>query len=74
MAFKEPEPVEMVEQFLESGIEKLLFFLAAMSADAMHSQYDIPELVNMAEYPRGFPVIHLGAWNDEMVGSKNIFR
>jgi hypothetical protein len=56
-----------VEQFLQNGIEKLLFFSAAISADAMHSQYDIPELVYAAEYPEGFPVVDLGAWNDDPI-------
>ena len=67
MSFKEPKPAEKVEQFLENGVEKLLFFSAAMSADAMHSQYDIPELVYEAEFPEGFPVINLGAWNDDPI-------
>jgi protoheme ferro-lyase len=67
MSFKEPKPAAKVEQFLENGIEKLLFFSAAMSADAMHSQYDIPELVYEADYPEGFPVINLGAWNDDPI-------
>jgi len=67
MSFKEPEPAEMVHQFLQNGIEKLLFFSAAISADAIHSQYDIPELVYEAEYPEGFPVINLGAWNDDPI-------
>jgi hypothetical protein len=67
MSFKEPKPAEMFEQFLENGIEKLLFFSAAISADAMHSQYDIPELVYEAEYPDGFPIINLGAWNDDPI-------
>ena len=67
MSFKEPKPAEVVEIFLENGIEKLLFFSAAISADAIHSQYDIPELVYEAEYPEGFPVINLGAWNDDPI-------
>lgn len=67
MSFKQPKPAEKVEQFLENGIEKLLFFSAAMSADAIHSQYDIPELVYEADYPDGFPVINLGAWNDDPI-------
>jgi protoheme ferro-lyase len=64
MEFKEPKPAEIIEQFLENGIEKLLFFSAAISADAIHSQYDIPELVYEADYPENFPVVNLGAWND----------
>lgn len=65
MEFKKPKPAEKIEQFLQNGVEKLLFFSAAISADAMHSQYDIPELVYEAEYPEDFPIINLGAWNDD---------
>jgi protoheme ferro-lyase len=67
MEFKEPKPAQKVEEFLSNGIEKLLFFSAAISADAIHSQYDIPELVYEAKYPEGFPIINLGAWNDDPV-------
>jgi protoheme ferro-lyase len=65
MEFKKPKPAEKIEEFLQNGIEKLLFFSAAISADAIHSQYDIPELVYKAEYPEDFPIINLGAWNDD---------
>jgi protoheme ferro-lyase len=65
MEFKKPAPAEKSEEFLQNGIEKLLFFSAAISADAMHSQYDIPELVYKAEFPEDFPIINLGAWNDD---------
>lgn len=67
MSFKDPKPIEIVPVFLENGIEKLLFFSAAISADAMHSQYDNPELVYEVEFPEGFPVINLGAWNDDPI-------
>jgi len=67
MEFKEPKPAERVEEFVEQGVEKLLFFSAAISADAMHSQYDIPELVHRARVPAGFPFINLGAWNDDPI-------
>jgi len=65
MSFKEPKPVEILPQFMANGIEKLIFFSAAISADAIHSQYDNPELVYEYEFPEGFPVINLGAWNDD---------
>ena len=65
MEFKEPKPAEKVEQFLQNGIEKLLFFSAAISAESIHSQYDIPTLIHEAEFPEDFPVINLGAWNDD---------
>ncbi len=67
MMFKEPEPVEIIPRFMANGIEKLLFFSAAISADAIHSQYDNPELVYEYDFPEGFPVINLGAWNDDPI-------
>jgi hypothetical protein len=67
MEFKGPKPLEIIPQFFENGIEKLLFFSAAISADAIHSQYDNPELVHEYDFPEGFPVINLGAWNDDPI-------
>jgi hypothetical protein len=56
-----------VEQFVAQGVERLLFFSAAISADAIHSQYDIPDLVHQADVPEGFPIIDLGAWNNDPI-------
>jgi sirohydrochlorin ferrochelatase len=67
MEFKEPKPVEKVEEFSRNGVERVLYFAAAISADAMHSQWDIPALVNEARVPEGFPLINLGAWNDDPI-------
>jgi hypothetical protein len=33
----------------------------------MHSQYDIPALVNEARVPDTIPLINLGAWNDDPI-------
>jgi protoheme ferro-lyase len=67
MEFKQPKPAEIIEVFLNNGIERLLFFSAAISADSIHSQYDTPELVYEADFPEGFPVNNLGAWNDDPI-------
>ena len=67
MEFKEPKPAEKVEEFVRNGVEKVVYFSAAISADAIHSQYDIPALVNEAQVPDGFPLINLGAWNDDPI-------
>lgn len=64
-AFKLPRPRAVIPQFLESGIQKLLFFPAAISADAIISQYDIPKLIHEVRFPAGFPVVNMGAWNDD---------
>jgi protoheme ferro-lyase len=65
MEFKEPKPARVIERFLRNGVEKIFYFSAAISADSIHSQYDIPELVQRARLPQGFPVVNLGAWNDD---------
>ena len=67
MSFKEPKPAPKVEEFVANGVEKIVFFSAAISADSIHSQYDIPELVYEAQVPDGFPILNLGAWNDDPI-------
>jgi protoheme ferro-lyase len=67
MEFKEPQPADKIEEFLGNGVRKVLYFSAAISADAIHSQWDVPALVNEAEVPEGFPLVNLGAWNDDPV-------
>lgn len=67
MSFKEPKPAEKAEEFYENGVEKIIFYSAAISADSIHSQYDIPELVYEAEIPEEIPIINLGAWNDDPI-------
>ena len=67
MEFKEPKPAEKIEEFVSQGVEKVLYFSAAISANALHSQYDVPELIDKARVPAGFPLINLGAWNDDPI-------
>lgn len=65
MEFKDPKPAGKIEEFVRNGVEKVLYFPAAISADSIHSQFDIPELVEKARIPAGFPLINLRAWNDD---------
>jgi protoheme ferro-lyase len=67
MEFKEPKPAPKVEEFVRRGLEKIFYFSAAISADSMHSQYDVPHLVSQARIPGDFPVVNLGAWNDDPI-------
>jgi protoheme ferro-lyase len=67
MEFKDPKPQVKVEEFAQNGAEKVLYFAAAISADAIHSQYDIPALVHKARVPEGYPLINLSAWNDDPI-------
>lgn len=43
---------------------RFFYFSAAISADAIHSQYDVPALVNAANVPEMVELVNLGAWND----------
>ena len=72
MEFKEPQPAEKVEEFFQNGIEKLVFYSAAISADSIHSQYDVPEMVDEADIPEDIPILNLGAWNDDPLVIKAI--
>ena len=72
MSFREPKPAEQVEKLLDNGVERIIFFSAAISADSIHSQYDIPELISQADIPVGFPIIDLGAWNNHPLTIKAI--
>ena len=65
MEFKAPKPAVRVEEFSRNGVEKVLYFSAAISADAIHSQYDVPHLVQQAKVRDGFPLVNLGAWNND---------
>jgi sirohydrochlorin ferrochelatase len=64
MEFKEPEPAELMEEFVENGVKKVFYFSAAISADAMHSQIDVPRLVEKYEFPEDVETVNLGAWNN----------
>ena len=65
MEFREPKVAPAVEQMGRNGIRRLLYFSAAISADAIHSQFDTPELVGEARLPDSVVTVNLGAWNDD---------
>jgi protoheme ferro-lyase len=67
MSFKQPKPAPKIEEFAANGVEKVVFFSAAISADSIHSQYDIPELVYEADVSDELEIQNLGAWNDDPI-------
>ncbi len=67
MEFKEPKPAAKIEEFVRNGVKQVLFFSAAISADAIHSQYDVPELIHEAKIPKGIVLKNLGAWNNDPI-------
>jgi hypothetical protein len=65
MEFRDPKPAVKMEEFARDAVTKILYFSAAISADALHSQYDVPHLIDQARVPDKVEVINLGAWNDD---------
>jgi protoheme ferro-lyase len=72
MEFKEPKPAPKVEELVRNGVKQILYFSAAISADAIHSQYDVPELVNEAKVPKSVVLKNLGAWNNDPIVIKSL--
>jgi hypothetical protein len=72
MEFKDPKPAEKVMEFSRNGVEKVLYFSAAISADALHSQYDVPALIGEAQVSNDVALLNLGAWNDDPIVIKAI--
>jgi sirohydrochlorin ferrochelatase len=65
MAFRQPSPQDKVEELVAKGVKKVIYFSAAISADAIHSQCDIPDLVQKARVGSDVELLNLGAWNDD---------
>lgn len=65
MSFRKPEVPLAVEEMAAKGVGRMLYFSAAISAEAIHSQSDVPELVADARVPEDFVTVNLGAWNDD---------
>ena len=64
MDFKSPKPAELMDGFVKNGVSTIYYFSAAISADAIHSQADVPRLVNEYDFPPGIETVNLGAWNN----------
>jgi protoheme ferro-lyase len=67
MEFKEPRADSVVKKFYQNGVRRIFFFAAAISADSIHSQYDIPADIQKAKLPADVQTINLGGWNDDPI-------
>jgi protoheme ferro-lyase len=72
MEFKEPRVPARCTQLARSGVRKIIYFSAGISAESIHSQYDVPELVARADVGRDVEVVNLGAWNNHPLTIKAI--
>jgi protoheme ferro-lyase len=64
MEFKKPYVPDKAEEIAGRGIKKLVYFSTGISAESLHSQYDVPELVEKATLAESIDVVNLGAWNE----------
>lgn len=63
MEYREPRADEQLTALLTTGVKEVYYFSAAISADGIHSQHDVPqELAAVA--PPGIRLVNLGGWND----------
>lgn len=53
-----------MEELVRNGAEKILHFSAAISADSVHSRYDVRTLVHKARGAAAFPLANMSAWNN----------
>ena len=67
MEFRDPKPAEKVEELVAQGVTTVLYFSAAISAAAIHSEYDVPALIAKARVPANVRVVNLGARNDDPI-------
>lgn len=69
MEFRQPKPAARIDEMAANGVQRIVYFSAAISADSLHSQYDVPALVARAKSLQGgnsnVVVDNLGAWNDD---------
>jgi sirohydrochlorin ferrochelatase len=64
MEFKEPKPSKKIGELVANGVERILVFSASISAEAIHSQCDVPDLVRRAKVPEDIFIINMGAWDN----------
>jgi len=64
MEFKEPKPAPKIMELLGRGVERILFYSASISADAIHSQCDVLDLVYAADVPDEIKLVNMGAWDN----------
>lgn len=64
MEFKSPKVPERALDMATRGATRFMYFSAGISAESLHSQYDVPKLVEKADLGPSVEPINLGAWND----------
>jgi protoheme ferro-lyase len=64
MEFKRPNVVEGVKELLAQNVEMVMYFSASISADAIHSDIQVPKEVARAGAPPQVKLVNMGAWGN----------
>jgi protoheme ferro-lyase len=64
MDFKQPGAVEGVQELSKNDIELLLYFSASISANAIHSDIQVPKEVAHARVPAQIKTVNMGPWGN----------
>lgn len=64
MQFKQPDVVEGVQELLENDIELIHYYSASISANAIHSEIQVPKEVAKANVPAQIKLVNMGAWDN----------
>lgn len=64
MEYREPTPQQGLRDLLQQNARLILVFSSSISAEGIHSAYEIPEMLSEVPLPEQVRMINLGAWND----------
>lgn len=64
MESREPTPQQGLRDLLQQKVRLILVFSSSISAEGIHSTYEIPHMLSEVPLPKGVRLLNLGAWND----------
>ena len=67
MEFKAPKVEGKIEEFVNKKLQKVYYFPAAISADCIHTQIDLPEQIARVDIPSDMEIVDLGGWNNDPI-------
>jgi protoheme ferro-lyase len=64
MSFQEPTISESAVELANLGVKKILVFSVSLSAEAIHSERDVPEDIEAAGLPDEIDIVYVGQYGD----------
>ena len=74
MELNKPKPAVKVGELVANGVERILVYSASTSAETIHSQCDVPDLVRRVKVPEGITIINMGAWDNNLLTIRAIME